>query len=624
MKSISLLILFCLFNLSILSNLFFNWRITDLEKEQLKEEVFSLFSSNTELYKNIIKKLNQKKNIITKPQNSKNLEKKEEDPTLHLSRYTHCQKCMTFLQSLKRIKEKYGFQNIYENFKVALCYIVEGFNILGKDGCESVVDKYGPIVVENIFTRYVNSYYLCEKLDLCPAENPKKFINTEEYAARVVKGKPNKKKEAIKENGKKIKFLQMTDIHLDLNYKEGSPATCIYPLCCRNYENTKGKTDQLCGKYGYEGKADLSLELFNSFIKDISTKDFDFIIWTGDNGSHDVWLINQDEVYKASEIIRDGLNNQFNFKKPIFYCLGNHEKFPNDSFKDDEKELLEHYAQIFKGYITDEKAYEDFKKYGYYSMKYDKNLRIISLNCLNCDSFNFNLLNSTKKHVKDSFDWLENELQKAEKNNEFVYILNHFPLNGEFTWPECAKRFQALFDRYEYNIRGIFSGHTHRDDIEGITEYFNKNKIIHLNFVAPQLTTFDNKLPSYRIYTVDDETKQILDYEQFRFNLTRSNQEGKPYWYSAYNASQFYGVKNMLEYNKIINFEKMDEYVFNQLSGGRNAINKRKNLDRQKSAKCVMTTNNFYEYFECYAPEYSFRYEFLYIFINFLIDPLEE
>ena len=129
------------------------------------------------------------------------------------------------------------------------------------------------------------------------------------------------------------------------------------------------------------------------------------------------------------------------------------------------------------------------------------------------------------------FNWLENELQKAEDNDEFVYILNHFPLNGEFTLSECGKRFQALFDRYEYNIRGIFSGHTHRDDIEGIHEYFNKEKIIHLNFVAPQLTTYEYKLPSYRIYTIDKETKQVLDYEQFRLDrsvwLTREDYESK-------------------------------------------------------------------------------------------------
>ena len=628
MKYISLLILLFLFNSSISSNLFFKWRITDLEKAQFKEEALSLLKSNIKLYEEIINNFKEKYNNIQYSKNSNvSTDKEEDEPNLYLSRYTYCQKCKTFLKSVRQIKEKYGFQNFYENFRSVACILIDGFNIIAADVCSAMIDNYGPYLIENIFTRYVSSYYLCEKLDLCPAEIPKKFIDPDLYAKKVVQGKPNKKKETINENGTKLRILQITDIHIDLLYEQNTPAKCNYPICCRNYSNSIIKEgDVLCGKYGYEGKADISLDLFDSFIEDVSKRDFDFIIQTGDNAPHDVWSLNQNEVYNVSRLIRDKLNNKFrneNKTIPIFYCLGNHEKFPVDGFRDNEADLLINYADIYKDYLTEE-AYNKFKEVGYYSMKYDSNLRIISINCLLCDSFNFNLINSTKKHAKDMFDWLERELNDAEKNNEFVYILNHFPLNGEFTWPECGKRFQALFDRYEYNIRGIFSGHTHRDDIEGITEYFNKDKIIHLNFVAPQLTTYSYKLPSYRIYTVDKETKQIIDYEQFRFNLTRSNKEEKPYWISAYKASKLYGVKNMLEYNKIINFDNMSEYVFHQLSGAKIGQNHRNNPDSQKSAKCIMTTNNYYEYFKCYSPEISLKSDFLSLILNFLIGPFEE
>ena len=222
------------------------------------------------------------------------------------------------------------------------------------------------------------------------------------------------------------------------------------------------------------------------------------------------------------------------------------------------------------------------------------------------------------------FRWLENELQKAENNSEYVYILNHFPLNGGFTLTECAKRFQALFDRYEYTIRGIFSGHTHLDDIEGISEYFNKDKIIHLNFIAPQLTTFSGKLPSYRIYTIDKETMQIIDYEQIRLNLTKSNEEKTPYWVSAYNASTFYNVKNMLEYEKIINIENMEDYIFNRYSGSKYGEEHKKNANTKKRAKCTMTTNNFDDYFKCVNPKIGLNPEFIYVFSNFFIGPFED
>ena len=631
MAFISLLILLFIFNFSISSNLFFKWRITDIEKAQFKEEALSLLKSNMQLYEGIISNFKEKYNNIQMPKNSNISKDNEEDePNLYLSRYTHCQKCKTFLKNIKLMKEKYGFQNFYDNFKSVACILVDGFDLIAADACRSLIDKYGPYLIENIFMRHINSYYLCEKLDLCPAEIPKKFIDPELYAKRVIEGKPNKKKEKIKENGKKLKILQITDVHLDLFYEQNASAKCNYPICCRNNSNSTIKDNDdngdLCGKYGYEGKADLSLELFDSFIEDVSKRDIDFIIYTGDNAPHDVWSINQSSVYYVSEFIRDRLNNKFrngNKNIPIYYSIGNHEKFPVDGFRDNETDFLQKYADIYKDYLN-ESAYKDFKDKGSYSMLYGSNLRIISINCLVCDSFNFNLINSTKKHVKDMFVWLEEQLKDAEKKNEFVYILNHFPLNGEFTWPECGKRFQALFDRYEYNIRGIFSGHTHRDDIEGITEYFNKSKIIHLNFVAPQLTTYSYKLPSYRIYTADDETKQIIDYEQFRFDLTKSNEEEKPYWNSAYNASNLYKVNNMLEYDKIINFDNMSEYVFHQLSGAKAGEKNRNNPDRQKSAKCIMTTNNFYEYFQCYSPEISLKSDFLVLLVNFLIGPFEE
>ena len=630
MKEIILLIFLFIFKSTISANLFFEWRITDSEKDQIKEESLSLFNSNIDLYKKFISNYRERNNIYKNKNKSPNSDSttEEEEPVLLLSRYTHCQKCLTFVKSIRKIKEKYGIQNVYDNLKDLCPWIKSSIAI---DACEGYIDNYGAILIENLFSKYIEDYFLCEKIDLCPTQKPKNYINPDNYADRVLKGKQQKVKGNIKESGKKLKVLQITDLHLDIEYQEGANGECSYPICCRNSTNDKTIRDptKLCGKYGYEGKADISESLFDSFLDDASKREIDFIIWTGDNAPHDGWLGDQTIPYDISERLRDKLNQKFrNGTKniPIFYCLGNHEKYPFDTFYDDEKDILKKYGEIYEGYLKDDKnALNNFTNYGYYSKKYlNSNLRIIALNCLLCDSFNFNLFNSTKKGTKDMINWLEEQLQFAENNNEFVFIINHFPLNGEFTLTECAKRFQALFDRYEYIIRGIFSGHTHRDDIEGISEYFNKDKIIHLNFVAPQLTTYDYKLPSYRIYTIDDETKQVLDYEQFRFNLTKSNEAGSPYWFSAYNASDFYNVANLSEYNKIINFEKMDDYVYNQYSGSKIGETYKNNTDMIKAAKCIMTTNNFDEYFECYNPKIDLRYEFLMVLTNFLIGPFEE
>ena len=624
---LNLILIFFFINYSLSSNLFFQWRITDEELAQLREESFSLFKSNFDLYKKMMTNFETSDMKYKYLFPSKNTDLPDEDTKLYLSRYTHCQKCMNFILSLRQIKDKYGLDALYTNIKKVACPLL--VKKIATPACEGLIDNYGYIIMENIFSRYIDSYYLCEKIDLCPVENPKKIINVDDYVKRVLKNYEYKPKEDIKKGGNTLRMLQITDLHLDLEYKEGAKGKCNYPLCCRDMpeENENIDESELAGKYGFEGTCDANLELLKSFVEDAYNRNVDFIIWTGDNPPHDSWGKNdQEKSNNITKIIKNTIESKFNNSQdniPIFYCLGNHERYPNDNFRPNETEMLKSMADIFNDYLSSD-AYEDFKNYGYYTMKYkDSNLRIISLNCLVCDTLNFNLLNSTKAQAKAMFEWLEKELQKAEQNNEFVYILDHFPINGDVTLIECGKRFHALFQRYQFNIRGIFSGHTHLDDLVFITEYYNKDKIININYIAPQFTTFSQKLPSYRIYIIDEETKQIIDYEQYRLDLDRSNKDKKPYWNLAYTASDFYGVENMLEFEKIRNFNNLEGYIINRYSGGKKGINNKNSTSYIKRANCTMNTNNYQEFLECYKPT-GINNDLASIICNYLIGPFED
>ena len=607
---LSICLLFLYFNVTICGNLFFQWRMTEGEKRQLEKETFELVKTNFDLYLKVIE------NYETRTE-----EDTEEEPVLQLSRYTHCQKCLTFAKGLKDIINKYkGFNDLLSNLKA----VAAGLNIYDKDVIDGMADKYGPIMFGNFYTRYFSDYFFCEKVELCPPEKPINYSNSDNYAKKIIPQEERKSKEKPKKGGETLRMLQITDLHIDPYYKENTTTDCKKPICCRDPPSGEA-TAELSGKYGYEGKCDVPFELFNEFLEDASKRNIDMIIWTGDNAPHDSWKGEQSAVYEISKQLKEAVVNKFGEDFPVFYSLGNHEKYPNDDYRDNEQDLHDQMTEIFGSIFgNDETAKADFKKGGYYSLKYkDTKLRFIALNCLVCDCFNFNLFNSTKQHAIKMFRWLDNELKKAEENQEYVYILNHFPFNGGFTLTECAKRMQAIFDKYQYTIRGIFSGHTHLDDIEGISEYFNKDKIIMLNYIAPQFTTYSHKLPSYRIYTIDKETMQILDYEQIRFNLTKSNADGKPYWYSAYNATTFYKVDDMTEYDKILNCENMEGYVFNRFSGGKNAEKYKTSKGSQKNAKCTMTTNNFDEYFTCSNPKIGLDTHFLYVFTNFFIGPFE-
>ena len=610
--NLPIVLIFIFFNISLCSNLFFKWRMTDIEKKQFEKEMFELIKSNVELYNKFVS------NYLTKTENS-------DEPILRLSRYTHCQKCLNFVKSFRSIKEKYGgFGQLIKNLKEQMCPVIK--NMFDQDVCEGYLDKYGYTILDSFFTRFFSGYFFCEKVDLCPNEIFRNYANSDKYAKRIISLKDKKEKKKPVKGGEVLRMLQITDLHLDPHYSANCSVSCKKPICCRNYSDTL-ITGDLSGKYGYEAKCDAPMDLFKSFVEDAVQRNVDLIIWTGDNAPHDAWVGTQEEIYQMTKDIMNEIDKKFNNgekKTPVFYSIGNHEKYPNDEYKDNEEELLSNLSEIFKIYINDEEAIETFKNGGYYSKKFkDTKLRFISLNCLVCDSFNFNLFNSTREHAKDMFRWLEKELQKAEQNEEYVYILNHFPLNADFSLTECSKRFQALYDRYEYIVRGIFSGHTHNDDIQGVSEYFNKSKIIHLNFIAPQFTTYSFKIPSYRIYTIDKDTMEIIDYEQFRFDLERSNKEGKPYWYSAYNASSFYEVENMLDYNKILDCKKMEEYVVNKYSGSQEGIKNKNDPDYIRKANCTMHTNNFDEFYKCYSTKFTLSTSIVSVLTNFLIGPFE-
>ena len=614
-RIIIIALIFALFNFSFCSNLFFQWRITDQEKIQIEKETLELIKSNVELYRKIYS------NFETR------MQKLDKDHTLKISRYTHCQKCLDFVKRFRGIKEKYGFNTLIENLKKGICPM--GLLPLDQDVCVGYMDKYGYIIMESFFSKFFSGYFFCEKIDLCPVEIPKNYTISDVFAQKLLENKITKNKESPIEGGEVIKMLQITDIHIDPKYQEGCSTDCKKPICCRNDSTTK-KTEPLSGKYGFEGKCDVPLILLESFVEDAIKKDIDIIIWTGDNAPHDSWVETQDKVYEITQTIKNTIDSKFRNEKktiPIFYSLGNHEKYPNDDYRDNESEMLKNITNIFRDYL-DKGASSTFQDGGYYSIKYPEyKLKIIAINCLVCDSFNFNLFNSTRVHAKRMLKWLQEELQKAEDEEEFVYILDHFPLNADFMLTECAKRFQALFDRYEYNIRGIFSGHTHLDDVEGITKYFDRSKIIHINYISPSFSTFTYMLPSYRIYTIDKTTMRVLDYEQFRFNLTKANEEkdeSKSYWYSAYNASKFFKVKNLTEYDKILNVENIQEYVVNRYAGSKDGIQNKNDANKIKEAKCTMHTNNFDEYFYCLDLELGLNYDFLYAFTNFFIGPFED
>ena len=463
------------------------------------------------------------------------------------------------------------------------------------DYCYNFYTNYGMPMVKNVFARITNSENFCHTLGFCP--EGQLCEDAYDFAIRLLKDKPNKEKEKIDPDAPTLKMIQVTDLHYDSNYRINASIYCDTPLCCHepasNYSRTKS------GKYGSIINCATSIDTINAFVDAAYELNPDFIIWTGDNTEANNWNSTQEEVYEATQAIKNAIDAKFQNKIPIYPVIGNHEVYPCDIWVPGDYEIFKRLGEIYKDYFFEEQAYDTFSKFGYYTELHpNSTLRIVALNCFYCDSTNSHLLNNNHSDAKKQYIWLEEVLREAEANNESVYILEHFPINADFMSNECAKRLRAIFDRFDYTIRGYFSGHHHTDDIACVKRYFEPRPIININYIAPSLTTDEGINPSFRQYIIDSNTKNIIDYEQYRMNLTFSNLNNYPKWDLAYRATELFNVTDMTQFDKIFSIDVEGEYIKHRYTGN---IDDKKTHDKDEiiKAKCMMTSDSFYDYYIC-------------------------
>ena len=511
-----------------------------------------------------------------------------------------CTLCKRIVAAVRTtVEEKYTPDEII-HLVVLFCSFKNSY-----DYCNNFLTNYGEPFLINAFVRLTNSDNFCYTLGLCP--EGQLCEDTYDYAIRLLKDKPNKKREDIDYTAPKLKMLQMTDIHYDPLYIENGVVYCDEALCCHepgsNYSRIKS------GKFGSLINCDTSNNTLNSFAEYAKDLKPDFIIWTGDNAEHNNYNSTQEEVYYTTKQIKNIIDSNFGKDIIVYPVVGNHEVYPDDLWKPGNYKIFEELGVIYKDYFFETQAFEQFSKTGYYTELHpNTNLRIIALNCLYCDSLNSYLLGTTYEEAKAEFIWLEQTLRNAEAKGEFVYILDHFPINGHFTLNECSKR--AIVDRFDYIIRGYFSGHTHLEDISPIRRYFEPRPIININYIAPSLSTHRGGNPSFRIYTIDSNTKNIIDYTQYRMNLTASNEKGVAVWNVSHLGSELFNVSDMSHIEEMTKINVEGKYILKRYA---DSASEKKMHDKKEiiKAHCTITTDSFEDYFKC-TEQGIFNKDFIY------------
>eukprot|EP01101_Sappina_pedata_P006065 TRINITY_DN2926_c0_g1_i2.p1 TRINITY_DN2926_c0_g1~~TRINITY_DN2926_c0_g1_i2.p1 ORF type:complete len:566 (+),score=196.98 TRINITY_DN2926_c0_g1_i2:28-1725(+) len=415
--------------------------------------------------------------------------------------------------------------------------------------CAGVVKEFGPEVVEILLMKFVDSKRICQDLKYCPRSDSEGIQDKISYVDRshLQKQKQNDiswQKAKSSESSKY--FFQITDIHVDFDYKVGSVIDCGLPLCCR--DGIGGTPDNTTGLFGSYQDCDIPttvVEYFLSFMTDISQQlDVEYVFWTGDSTPHDVWEETQDmQLGRLQE-----MTNMIAAASPnvaVYPCFGNHDTFPVDQFADtpQNKWLMSNVTAMWKQWIPKD-SQKTMLKGGYYDALIENGLRLISMNTMYCDSNNFWLWLDVDDPT-GQLAWMQSVLAQAQSNGEKVWIIGHIPPGDGGCHSDYWQVYYNMISQYNETIVGQFFGHTHRDMFMVFNEQTDDLTPIGAAFVAPSMTTYGGINPSIRLFEYDSDSKQLLDFTQYFFNLTQANQDGHIVIEKEYSMRETYGIADL-------------------------------------------------------------------------------
>ncbi|KAL6076104.1 Sphingomyelin phosphodiesterase [Balamuthia mandrillaris] len=478
-----------------------------------------------------------------------------------------CEVCKFFVGVFKGLIETNATETELEYFFAQICIFL---NIYPDLVCNGVASEFGPEVIEVLLSRFISAEEICVHFLFCPASALTKAKGeAEEKDKDVIHVPPPLAKSVLqqrKANEQKWKamfqeklewgspsllrsipsagvgsFLQLTDIHVDPEYQVGTNVDCDIPLCCREVYGEG--TAREWGEYN----CDIPESLFTQMLATINSSmslELDFIIWTGDNPPHDIWNENQQMQIERTKRVVDIIKESFP-TVPVFPALGNHESFPVDQFPSPPRNewLMKPLASFFSTWL-DKDALATFVKGGYYTTLVKPGLRLVSLNTQYCDIMNFWLI-ANFTDPADQLSWLQGVLSNAYAQKEQVYIIGHIPFGDSTCLYGYAAKVEVLVRKYSSIIAGQFYGHTHKDSF-GL--YYDKKggSPINVAYTAPSVTTYTKINPSFRVFSYDRSSSEVLDYTQYYTDLHQTYENGgSPKWQKSYSAKEYFRLSSM-------------------------------------------------------------------------------
>ena len=435
---------------------------------------------------------------------------------------------------------------------------------------------------------------LCEHPDYKLSEDfLNKWFGGSRHVPDDVKARWEKKasKPAGKKGGRReLRVPHLSDIHVDPRYLVGSEANCQMGdtiQCCRINSRNYGKyagpvawghvkpwmIDQPANYWGAY-MCDTPWSLVGASLEameHLQGDGYDLALFTGDITAHDdLQHYSRDFVLYSQQAVMDTLKAHLG-DTTLLTTLGNHDSSPENIYAphnlpDGRGNQFswdsEYVAKLWqsKGWLDNDAADQVREHYGGYSISPRKGLRVISLNTDFWYKYNFlNYIHSSNPDPSGILRFLTDELFAAEKAGERVWIIGHVLTgwSGSEALDNPSNLFYQIVSRFApHTIAHIFFGHTHEDQFQVF--YRNDNgdaatadrstpHAVSNAFVAPSITTYQKLNPTFRIYKVDEETYDVLDFDQYYTDvsgfdhLTSSNADHGPVWRHLFNARAAYG-----------------------------------------------------------------------------------
>ncbi|GAA6020607.1 hypothetical protein JCM10207_008685, partial [Rhodosporidiobolus poonsookiae] len=399
-----------------------------------------------------------------------------------------------------------------------------------------------------------------------------------EVEVREGRSSPRKVRRWRSKGREPFQVVHISDVHVDRQYQEGASTACSKVICCRAYPDLPHSIGEgvksPAGKFGHK-KCDAPPALVDSMLHAIEREapDRAFTIFTGDVVESAVWAVDEENVTSDLHLWNEDLRFRNlssgadsvvmrRGKKAIAYpVVGNHDVAPVNAFPrssppnpsspsspsaTSSQWVFDLLSSDWARWIGPSAAQQVRQKSGCYAVVHPgTRLKVVSLNTNYWYKQNFWLYDSDVPvwDPNGILTWLAEELDQAEREGLRVWIIGHMPFGKVDAMRDQSNYASQIFDRYSSTIAAHFYGHSHVDEFEiAYPDYRHRTaeSASGVAFIGGAVTPTSGN-PVFRVYDVDPDTYEIMDFTPFFANKSLPTFQSAPTWAPYYSARHSYG-----------------------------------------------------------------------------------